>query len=1029
MEISVWDVLFSIGGLGRLLVNLAFVSAGISAISLFLSLRSAPEHSKTWQKFGFTAFIIHAASVFGIIITLFTMIYLHKYEYHYVWSHSSNELPVHFMISCFWEGQEGSFLLWIFWHVVLGLAILWKGGRWKAGVLSVLTSVQVMLSSMLIGVWLPENTVRILLSLLLLLLLGACLLQQAKIKQLRVTAGILTGISILLIWKSWSGSGLMISSTISEYLISGENLLNFVVPSLVFITLIFTFIPLLQEYIAWQKPQRTGAYLTLFTTALWILTCVLILVPISHWTLGSSPFLLLREAMPDAPVFANNPGFVPGNGTGLNPLLQNYWMVIHPPTLFLGFASTLIPFAYLITGLLKGEAHAWIKPASPWNLFAALILGTGIMMGGYWAYETLSFGGYWNWDPVENSSLVPWITCIASLHAFVAWNQKKTQLRFAYLLVILTFLLVLYSTFLTRSGILGEASVHSFTDLGLSGQLLILLGIYFTGVLLLWLRKRHLVPEETKESPLLSREFFLFLASAILLFTAIEIIFFTSSPVINKIFGLSIAPKNPLFYFKWNVWFSMAIAILSGIGQFIFWHKHEKTALLKALYRPFSLAVFSSLGILILMILQDWNFVYNETFRNDLEAIKLNSSTFMYYFNVLIYACIFVADELMLIASLFTIFANADVLIRLIRKHTSNIKLIGGSLAHLGFGLMLLGILFSSGFDSIVSVNFKPGELGSMFPEDSRNDNVLLLKNEPKFIKGYQVSYLGKKQAEAPVRNIKVLEWDEFSLKVKFTDATGDDFSIMLPAEIFLSDEQAQKAESRFNTEKTSRFIEENLSILKPEHLNQRSLYAIKFVAMEDTSRSFILYPEAELNKSMGILAHPDRKVRLQEDIYVHVSSIPDPDSQEEEMQEFTLRMAKGDSAHTSGSMIILENLVQVKDVPELDKYDFVAKAKLRILKNGKEYKAEPLYIIDNRQPISLAAVVREAGISFTFAGVDVDAGKIVLKVEELSEPPDWVVIKAIAKPWINLLWLGTFLLTVGFGIAIWRRVSLKSTE
>ncbi|MDV7399460.1 cytochrome c biogenesis protein CcsA, partial [Arthrospira platensis SPKY1] len=96
-------------------------------------------------------------------------------------------------------------------------------------------------------------------------------------------------------------------------------------------------------------------------------------------------------------------------GSGLNPLLQNYWMTIHPPTLFLGFASTAIPFAYAIAGLWTKEHQAWLKPALPWALFSGAILGTGILMGGAWAYEALSFGGYWAWDPVENMSLVPWL--------------------------------------------------------------------------------------------------------------------------------------------------------------------------------------------------------------------------------------------------------------------------------------------------------------------------------------------------------------------------------------------------------------------------------------------------------------------------------------------------------------------------------------------------------------------------------------------------------------------------------------------
>lgn len=1029
MDISIWEIIFSAGGLGRAFVNLSFVSGAIATLGFFLSLNHEDENSRAWVRLAKTAFILHAVSVMGIIITLFSMIYFHMYEYHYVWSHSSNELPVHFMISCFWEGQEGSFLLWTFWHVVLGLVIFFRGGFWRNGVLAVLSSVQVMLCSMLLGIWIPELSVQFFLSIFLLAMTGGMYLSGAftSHKNLMYAAIVWVLIVLTAIWKDWSGVGSGVKQKLIR-LAQGEISVENWISLFWLICGILLLILLIQELLRWNKTQASG-WPVVFFTAIWMCGMVLFLVPVVGWSVGSSPFLLLREAMPDQAVFVTNPDFVPTNGNGLNPLLQNYWMVIHPPTLFLGFATTLIPFAFMITGLMTGKTTEWIRPATPWNLLTALVLGTGILMGGYWAYETLSFGGYWNWDPVENSSLVPWLTCIGSLHTFVAWNQKRSQLRYAYLLVILTFLLVLYSTFLTRSGILGEASVHSFTDLGLSGQLLVLLAVYFTGMLLIWLRRGHMLPVAEKETAVWSREFFLFLAASVLLFSAFEIIFFTSSPVLNKIFGLSIAPKNALFYYKWNVWFSMAIAVLSGLGQFFFWNKIEKETLLKALYRPFALAVFSTLAILITLMMYEWKFVYNETFRNELQDIREISGDLYYYTQVIRYAFFFVADELMLITSLFTVFANLDILIQLVRKKAGNIKLIGGSLAHLGFGLMLAGILFSSGYDSIVSVNFKPGELGNMFPDDARNDNVLLLKNEPKYVKGYKLTYLGKKQALAPLESFTVLEWDDFSLKGKFTDAAGDEFSVMLPVDIFYKDSLSKKADTRFDQEKLRAFTEKNLGLLKPEHLNNRSLYGVEFESMVDTSYRFVLYPEAELNKSMGILAHPDRKIAVDKDLYVHVSSIPDPEASKEEVQEFELRLAKGDTAQTGSCMVILDNLVQVRDIPELAQYDFVAKAKIRVLKNGKEFLAEPIYIIDDRQPVSLSAFVQEAGIGFTFSGVDVDAGKIVLKAEELTEPEDWVVLKAISKPWINLLWLGTFILTAGFGIAIWRRFSLSKAE
>src|SRR5690606_10649574 len=159
--------------------------------------------------------------------------------------------------------------------------------------------------------------------------------------------------------------------------------------------------------------------------------------------IGSSPFALLIERFPDAPVFQQQPDFVPADGNGLNDLLQNYWMVIHPPTLFVGFASMIVPFAYAVAGLWTRRYTEWVRPALPWALFATVILGIGIALGGYWAYVTLSFGGYWAWDPVENSSLVPWLVGIAGVHTMIAQKKSRSNHRAALFLSIVAYMLVI----------------------------------------------------------------------------------------------------------------------------------------------------------------------------------------------------------------------------------------------------------------------------------------------------------------------------------------------------------------------------------------------------------------------------------------------------------------------------------------------------------------------------------------------------------------------------------------------------------
>lgn len=198
-------------------------------------------------------------------------------------------------------------------------------------------------------------------------------------------------------------------------------------------------------------------------------------VYIFGYKLGSNPFTLLRDNDQFANLpFIKMPDYLSriADGRGLNPLLQNYWMVIHPPTLFLGFASTVVPFAFALGGLMRKNITEWIKPALPYAFFSIMTLGAGILMGAAWAYEALSFGGFWAWDPVENASLVPWLVMVGAGHVMLVFNKRGRALLSTYILCILSFLLVLYSTFLTRSGILGETSVHAFTDLGMSGQLI-----------------------------------------------------------------------------------------------------------------------------------------------------------------------------------------------------------------------------------------------------------------------------------------------------------------------------------------------------------------------------------------------------------------------------------------------------------------------------------------------------------------------------------------------------------------------------
>ncbi|MEM9985669.1 MAG: cytochrome c biogenesis protein CcsA, partial [Bacteroidota bacterium] len=661
------------------------------------------------------------------------------------------------------------------------------------------------------------------------------------------------------------------------------------------------------------------------------------------WKLGSTPFIELKSVFPDNEIYQQYPDYIPSNGSGLNPLLQNYWMVIHPPTLFLGFAATLIPFAYVMAGLIKRDFDGWIKPALPWVSFSVMILGVGIIMGGYWAYETLNFGGYWNWDPVENGSLVPWLCGVASLHAMLIYRKTKGYLKLTMLLIIGTFLLVLYSTFLTRSGILGETSVHTFTDLGLSGQLLVLLGIYAGFVVLtMWTRWRQ-IPERPDESAVWTPEFMLFMGIMIFSFCGLLILLATSLPVFNAILGSNAAlpPNIQLFYYQWNVWFAIGFGVVSGMGQFLWWRIKTKKGIGDALFRPFLLAVISGVVVLAGIWYAGWEFAYDENFAEYIDPSKVGSNPVLKGLAYVRFGILTVADELMLFSSLFGFFANLDVLTALIRKNRKGLKVMGGTVVHLGFALMLLGILFSSGYDRVISKNLRPEDLAA-FPEKEKIDNVALPRGFPSAIQGYQVTYVGKRKAQPPISDLQVLEESPFRFKAAFSDATGERFAVLLPRGPFLKPESLESSKTAHSTSLREDGLpepegeldlallalkmNEDLASFEAELINNRTQYGLQFQALQDTSHRFLLWPEAEINEEMEtVLPHPSRKIYWNQDIYVYTSSLPDPENLKPSLHSFSMKI--GDTARLGDIKLVLASMGNFTGAEGMEQYDVAAAA------------------------------------------------------------------------------------------------------
>lgn len=1021
-------------GAGQLFGAMAFTGALVSAVSLFLADRKQGAEGRSWESIGKKAFIFHGIGVFGIIGTLFYLIYSHQYQYHYVWDHSSNELPVHFMISCFWEGQEGSFLLWSFWHVVLGMIILkFTSREWRNIVLSVLSAINLILATMILGIYVPQDIVHVLFGLAVAVPAGYLLWRWYVFGRNKGESGLVEfGAGFLALLTI----GLLISeSTGFLSLSSGYDLfrpLNWGLLCFLLATIGFGYFGYVRTVKRLSTPgvKRLHAKRMMVAPVILILAIVAMVFELGDWKIGSSPFVMLRDVFPNNEAFLNDPDFVPTNGNGLNPLLQNYWMVIHPPTLFLGFASTAVPFAFVIGGLIRGKYAEWLRPSAAWSLFSVAILGIGIIMGGYWAYETLNFGGYWNWDPVENSSFVPWLMGIASLHAMVAYRKTKLFLKMTMFLVISVFILVLYSTFLTRSGILGDTSVHTFTDLGLSGQLLALLFIFFFGVTMLWLSRWKAMPTFTRDIPLASAEFFLFLGSLTFIFGGVVITIFTSVPVVNKVFQSNFATPTdgPFFYYRWTIYFAVAFGFLSAMGSFLFWRKRGKQSVRTALFRPFLIAIGLATIIVLVLAFSNEQFSFDNKYKEWSELASISGNIFQKIFRYLKVFFFVFADELLLFSALFTVAANVDILVELLRKGRKRLKVTGGALAHTGFGLMLLGIFFSSGYDKVVSKNLHPKELEFFAPEE-RIDNVLLLRGRPRNILGYQVTYLGRKEAEPPIRDLEIIQEEPSWFKAKFRDKSGDWFSYVFPRVVFLV-----AGSDSVDVAGVIEWLNDKVEFIKPKHINERTLYKVLFVPRKvdketqeeilNKDKAFILVPEDERNETMGAISHPDRKIMLEKDLYVNVFGVPEEKDREPEFNIENYELQLGDTIQTSRALIIFEGLGS--EPTEGTRYDLIARADLKVITDTRRIlEARPMYRLDPRNRVSIKdTYLDEIATSIAFTGVNTANNAIRIQIQEEKNPPqDIIVMKASEKPMINLLWLGTFVLSFGFGVAMFRRI------
>ena len=818
------------GKLGHFFILLSLVASIGATFFYLLSLQRSRNtndilldtfnNGSQWKKLARLFFITEAISVFAVFSILFYLISNHYFEYKYVWQHSSRDLEPKYLLSSFWEGQEGSFLLWSIWHCILGLIFIWKQKKWEAPVMMVVSFVQILLATMLLGDFLGMK-------------------------------------------------------------------------------------------------------------------------------IGSNPFVLMRntDLLDNAPIFYDiESGLLrkdyvsllyQGDGNGLNILLQNYWMVIHPPVLFLGFAATVIPFGFVIGGLVTRKYTEWTKAALPWALFATASLGLGIMMGAAWAYESLNFGGYWAWDPVENAVLVPWLILIAGVHTLVIFRHTGNALRTTNLFFILTFLFILYSTYLTRSGDLQDTSVHAFTGEGITvWHLRIFLLIFAIPSLVLLISRYKHIPHIVKEEETSSREFWMFVGSLVLFLSALIIIVMTSIPVFNMIIGLfsgddktfnpfAMGEDSEHYYNQIQIFVAIILALFTGFGMYL---KYKVTpgAFMKKMLWP---VVAGAVAATVLLALGDINYTKH---------------------GIGYQATIWVAVT----AAVYSLISNAAYIFSGLK---GRIKNAGGAIAHVGFAMLLLGILVSSSKKEVVSLN-----------------------------RGGIPAYFGEGSTENPGENITLVKG--------------------------------------LRTDMGKYWVTYNRDSVDPRKSTKR-FYILDFES-KDGKEKFTLHPNAFVNEKgqRGLSANTDARHYLTHDIFLYITSLPDPDKKEDTTSFKPVNLKMGDTTFYSKGFAVLDSVWTRTDVPSVDSV-MVASLKLTARTNSI-YNIRTYLIMDKGvsypqpdtlQPENLILQLQKA-----------EGGTVEIGLKESDSLMEFVTLKAYKFPWINLVWAGTILLVIGTIISMFKRIEQK---
>lgn len=340
----------------------------------------------------------------------------------------------------------------------------------------------------------------------------------------------------------------------------------------------------------WQADRELMPYfiaVAMLTTTFFIGLVVFITNPFARSWLAPGAHELTQAVFQPAGMMP----YVPQDGQGLNPLLRHFGMIGHPPTTYLGFTGFVIPFAFAMSALLtgKGRDDRWIRTSRRWTLVAWIFLSIGLVLGGRWAYDVLGWGGFWAWDPVENAMLMPWLTGTAFLHSVMITEKRGMLKVWSVILIILTYALSLFGTFITRTGVIG--SVHAFGKTALGPVFLIFIAVTFFGSIWLLVKRLDSLRTEHEMESFLSREAAFLLQN--LLFLAITFIIFlgTVFPLLSEaVTGTKITVGPPYFQKATGPLFALLVLLMATAPLFA-WRKQSAGKLGRAALAPFVVSI------------------------------------------------------------------------------------------------------------------------------------------------------------------------------------------------------------------------------------------------------------------------------------------------------------------------------------------------------------------------------------------------------------------------------------------------------